>query len=333
MSSVASPPPAKAKLELNLVRTKKKNHNIKGVRDASRQVSTFFATLGSQVESLIDASPFGVEDPEPWTPETNPTFAVLCDPLSALNEIRVGLPGAGVDGARQIFDTKRDGDGLIATWSLASQTMLMNLRKGLENAVEAEKKLDFDVMVDVADDDRSGADAFVDLGADKWGNSTRLSYPWNESVAEAKVIKKNVKTAVSNFTLNKFLPFVDNLTLRANGIIVTSDDCSVECSIASLVDTISEGECPSLITELEDLTGECGDDDVDTAKTVPEVDQVEITSLEGIKIEIDHSKSEGVEDSDSIEDEDFVMAKDEMGSCDEEDFVDVLEDFDVTSVN
>jgi len=343
MSSASAPPAAKAKLELNLVRIKKKNHDINGVRDASRQVSNFFATLGSQVESLIDASPFGVEDPEPWTPETNPTFAALSDPITALNEICEGLPG--VSGTTQAFDV---GDGPFAAWTTASQTLLMNVRKGLENAVEAEKKLIFDrddpVMVDVADADtiipkQGGADAFVDLGADAWGNSARPSHPWKESVAEAKVIKKQVKKAVSNFTLNKFLPFVDNLTLRANGIIVTSDDCSVECSIASLVDTVSDGECPSIITEQEDETevaSEEFEDAVDTIKTVPEVEQVAATTPEGIKIEIDHSMEEKTEDSDttSIEDEDFVMAEDEMECSDDEDFVDLLdEDFDVTSFN
>mmetsp|Transcript_7570 Transcript_7570/g.11647 ORF Transcript_7570/g.11647 Transcript_7570/m.11647 type:complete len:333 (-) Transcript_7570:194-1192(-) len=332
MSSASAPPAAKAKLELNLVRIKKKNHDINGVRDASRQVSNFFATLGSQVESLIDASPFGVEDPEPWTPETNPTFAALSDPIAFTD-------------LTQAFDV---GDGPFAAWTTASQTLLMNVRKGLENAVEAEKKLNFDrddpVMVDVADADtiipkQGGADAFVDLGADAWGNSARPSHPWKESVAEAKVIKKQVKKAVSNFTLNKFLPFVDNLTLRANGIIVTSDDCSVECSIASLVDTVSDGECPSIITEQEDETevaSEEFEDAVDTIKTVPEVEQVVATTPEGIKIEIDHSMEEKTEDSDttSIEDEDFVMAEDEMECSDDEDFVDLLdEDFDVTSFN
>ncbi len=339
MSPASAPPADKAKLELNLVRTKKKNHDIDGVRKARRQVSNFFATLGSQVESLIDASPFGVEDPEPWTPETNPTFAALMDPITALNEICDGLPG--VNGTVQVFDSEGAEGRPFAAWTLASVTLLVNVRKGLENAVEAEKMLNFDhtdtpVMVDVADADtivpkQGGSCAFVDLGADNWGNSPRKSLPWKESVAEAKVIKKQVKKAVSNFTMNKFLPFVDNLTLRANGIIVTSDDCSVECSVASLIDT----ECPSIITEHDDITEialEGFEDAVDTTKTVPEV--VPATP-EGIKIEIDRSKEEKTEDSDttSIEDVDFVMAEDEMESSDDDDFVDVLEDFDVTSVN
>ncbi len=348
MSSASAP--TKAKLELNLVRIKKKNHDINGVRDASRQVSTFFATLGRQVELLIDASPFGVEDPDPWTPETNPTFAALSDPITALNEICEGLPG--VNGAVHIFDSEGAEDGPFAAWLSASQTLLMNVRRGLENAVEAEKKLNFDedtaVMVDVADADtivpkQGGADAFVDLGADKWGNSTRVSHPWDESVAEAKVIQKQVKKAVSNFTLNKFLPFVDNLTLRANGIIITSDDCSVECSVASLVDTVSDGECLSIITAQDcpsvvtEIALEEFEDAVETTKIAAEVEQVATATPEGIKIEIDRSKEENTEDSDTTsiddDDEEFVMAEDEM-EIDDEDFVDILdEDFDVTSEN
>jgi len=343
MSSSAAAPPTKAKLELNLVRIKKKNHDINGVRDASRQVSKFFATLGSQVESLIDASPLGVEDPEPWTPETNPTFAALSNPITALNEICEGLPG--VNGAKQIFDSEGTEDGPLAAWA----SLLMNVRKGLENAVEAEKKLnlynrdDMPVMVDVADADavvpkQGGSDAFVDLGADKWGNSPRRSHPWGESVAEAKVIKKQVKNAVSNFTMNKFLPFVDNLTLRINGIVITSDDCSVECSVASLVDTVSDGECPSINTEQEDSTEialEEFEDAVDTMKTAPDVEQVVAATPEGIKIEIDHSKEEKIEEDDntSIEDGDFVMAEDEMEISDDEEFDLLDENFDVTSVN
>lgn len=314
MSSVSSPLPLPAtatKMKLNPVRSKKKNHDINGVQDASRQVSSFFAILGRQIELLIDASPFGVEDPEPWTPETNPTFAALCDPVIALN--------GRVNSVKKNFEKKCE-HGLFAAWALASQTFLTNFRKGLENAVEAEKKLGADVMVDDGVE-QNCADAFVDLGVDKWGNSARMSHPWQESVAEAKVIKKQVKTAVSNFTMNKFLPFVDNLTLRANGIIVTSDDCSVECSIASLVDTISDEECPSIITDL-------------TVKTA-EVEQLLVPSPEGIKIEIDHSREERLEDNDttSIDDEEFVMAEDEMISSEDEEFVDVLDDFDVTSVN
>jgi len=358
--SSASAPPTRARLELNLVRIKKKNHDINGVLDASRQISTFFTTLGSQVESFIDASPFGVEDPDPWTPESNPTFAALSDPITALtalsdpitalNEICEGLPG--VKGAAQIIDSEGAEDGRFAAWLSASQTLLMNVRKGLENAVEAEKKLKFDdekpVMVDVADADtlvpkQGGADAFVDLGADKWGNSTRVSHPWDESVAEVKIIQKQVTKAVSNFTLNKFLPFVDNLTLRINGIIVTSDDCSVECSVASLVDTVSDGECPSIITGqdspslITDIALEEFEDAVETTKISAEVVQVVTVTPEGINIEIDRSKEDNTEDSvttsNGDDDEEFVMAEDEMES-DDEDFVDILEeDFDVTSVN
>jgi hypothetical protein len=346
MSSTAtSPPPTKTKLKLNLSRLQKNKHDINGVRDARRQVSKFFATLGSQVEALIDASPLGVDDPEPWTPETNPQFAALSNPITALNEICDGLPG--VNGAKQIFDSEGTEDRLAA-WASASQTLLTNVRKGLEKAVEAEKKLDFyrddkAVMVDVADADavvpkQGGFDAFVDLGADKWGNSTRRSQPWEESVAEVKVIKKQVKKAVSNFTMNKFLPFVDNLTLRINGIVITSDDCSVECSVASLVDT----DCPSIISEHEGSTEialEEFEDAVDTMKTVTDdVEQVVAAALEGTKIEIDHSKEEKTEEDDntdntSTEDEDFVMAEDEMAISDDEDFDLLDDDFDVTSVN
>jgi hypothetical protein len=65
--------------------------------------------------------------------------------------------------------------------------------------------------------------------------------------------------------------------------------------------------------------------------------QVVTVTPEGINIEIDRSKEDNTEDSvttsNGDDDEEFVMAEDEMES-DDEDFVDILEeDFDVTSVN
>ena len=303
-----------ARLEINLVRTKKKNHDIDGVRKAGHQVTAFFTKVGGQVESFIDSTPFGVPDPEPWSPETDRTAAALCDPIAALNL----LPATP-----------------FAVLASCSQSLLMSLRMGLENTDEP-------VMISVADADtivpkEGGADAFIDLGADKWGNSTRQTHPWDESITEVKVIHNQVKRALSDFTMNKFLPFVDNITLRANGIIVTNDDCSVECSVASLVDDVTDGECPSLIAEQEDcpsIETEITLDEFEDAKTDPAEEEV-LTTPEGIKIEIDcSSEQEKTENSYTNDnDEDFVMAEQEEEN-DDEDFVDIFdEDFDVASVH
>lgn len=362
-----------AKLKLDLARATKKNHDIEGVRMAGHQVSSFFTSLGENLESLIDKTPFGIpdEDLQPWDPETDKTLAALNDPIATLSqgvtEICESLPG--MNATAQSFDLERAATAVIDMWASASQSLLMSVRRGLENAVEAEKKMnlvDGASADDVTDDaDTTAAtttapkqggevDAFVDLGSDNWGNSSRPSNPWNESVSEAKVIKKQVKKAVSDFTMNKFLPFVDNLTLRANGIIVTSDDCSVECSVASLVDTVSDGECPSIITEhdycpsvvteqevslLLDEIKDAVETPTDVVVNKKEEDQDDLLlAPKEIEIKINSAdKTENLEENVVTDDEseDFVIAEEDSEFEEEDDdFVDLLdEDFDVTSVN
>lgn len=361
-----------AKLKLNLARATKKNHDIEGVRTAGHQVTSFFTNLGENLESLIDKTPFGIpdEDLQPWDPETDKTLAALNDPIATLSqgvtEICESLPG--VNATAQSFDSERAAASVIDMWASASQSLLMSVRRGLENAVEAEKKMNLvdggasaDDVTDDADTStanttapkQEGVDAFVDLGADNWGNSSRPSNPWKESVSEAKVIKKQVKKAVSDFTMNKFLPFVDNLTLRANGIIVTSDDCSVECSVASLVDTVSDGECPSIITEhdycpsvvteaevsllLDEIKDAVETTDDTVNKEEEDQDDLLLAPKE-IEIKIDSTiKTENLEENVVTDDEseDFVIAEEDSEFEEEDDdYVDLLdEDFDVTSVN
>ena len=362
-----------AKLKLNLARATKKNHDIEGVRTAGHQVTSFFTSLGENLESLIDKTPFGIpdEDLQPWDPETDKTLAALNDPIATLSqgvtEICESLPG--VNATAQSFDSERAAASVIDMWASASQSLLMSVRRGLENAVEAEKKMNLvdggasaDDVTDDADTStatttalkQGEVDAFVDLGADNWGNSSRPSNPWNESVSEAKVIKKQVKKAVSDFTMNKFLPFVDNLTLRANGIIVTSDDCSVECSVASLVDTVSDGECPSIITEHDYSPSVVTEAEVsllldeikDAVETTNDIvnkkaeDQDDLLlAPKEIEIKIDSTnKTENLEEENVVtddENEDFVIAEEDSEFEEEDDdYVDLLdEDFDVTSVN
>lgn len=202
--------------------------------------------------------------------------------------------------------------------------MLMSLREGLSNAtaLSGEKNtvedvdsppviINKEVDVNVSSEGDAGEE-FVDVGADRWGNTARPVNAIKETVSEVKVLKK----AISHFITKKALPFLDNITLRANGIVVTSDDCSVECSIASLVDdksyldspdspgslyttdvSISDEDCPSVITEgpqdeieenieEEKTTNKEGDQEVVETEVVKDVDSDDeyvITSQEELE--------------------------------------------------
>ena len=290
----------------------------------------FFDSLGASVEAFIDASPLGVSTPvEPWNPSTDKKKAYLSNPMSVLNSVSERID-ASVS-PKRLFN--RVGSSSSSSSSSAGNMwgmtlMLMSLREGLSNAtaLSGEKNTVEDVdsppvIINKEVDVKVSSDAgeeYVDVGADRWGNTARPVNAIKETVSEVKVLKK----AISNFITKKALPFLDNITLRANGIVVTSDDCSVECSIASLVDdksyldspdspgslyttdvSISDEDCPSIITEGPQDEIE---EDMEEKKTTKDEDQ------EVVEIEV-------VKDVDS-DDEYVITSQEELEDIDDTDF-------------
>mmetsp|Transcript_17445 Transcript_17445/g.31578 ORF Transcript_17445/g.31578 Transcript_17445/m.31578 type:complete len:359 (+) Transcript_17445:661-1737(+) len=319
-------------------RSKRKNS---GDKRADRQLREFFNNVGASIENIIDSTPFGVSSPEPWSPSTDKKKAMLSNPISVLNTVTETIdasPAKFLGGARQ------------SAWIMSPRKMLMSLREGLAKAVLAEEafggdnldgkmSVDVPVMVELDADavvpSEAGCEAFVDLGADQWGNTSRAVNPMKEAVSEAKAMKK--------VTMNKILAFIDNLTLRANGIVVTSDDISVECSLFSLVedgfDACSPSspvpgsvpcdeddfeDCPSVVTEIAMDELEDTEDDTEgvTAEVVPPK-EVQLSE------EDDQDLKAALKLKDLVNDEDDYVMTEEPDS-DEEDFVDVRAEFDIT---
>jgi len=287
----------------------------------------FFDSLGASVEAFIDASPLGVSTPvEPWNPSTDKKKAYLSNPMSVLNSVSERIDAS--ISPKRLFNRVGSSSSSSSSSSAGNMwgmtLMLMSLREGLSNAtaLSGEKNtvedvdsppviINKEVDVNVSSEGDAGEE-FVDVGADRWGNTARPVNAIKETVSEVKVLKK----AISHFITKKALPFLDNITLRANGIVVTSDDCSVECSIASLVDdksyldspdspgslyttdvSISDEDCPSVITEgpqdeieenieEEKTTNKEGDQEVVETEVVKDVDSDDeyvITSQEELE--------------------------------------------------
>ena len=292
----------------------------------------FFDSLGASVEAFIDASPLGVSTPvEPWNPSTDKKKAYLSNPMSVLNSVSERID-ASVSPKRLFNRVGSSSSSSSSAGNMWGMTlMLMSLREGLSNATVSpgEKNtvedvdsppvvINKEVDVSVSSEGDAGEEPYVDVGADRWGNTARPVNAIKETVSEVKVLKK----AISHFITKKALPFLDNITLRANGIVVTSDDCSVECSIASLVDdksyldspdspgslyttdvSISDEDCPSVITEgpQDDI-----EEDMEEKKTTKDEDQ------EVVEIEV-------VKDVDS-DDEYVITSREELADIDDADF-------------
>ncbi|KAL3821831.1 hypothetical protein ACHAXA_003333 [Cyclostephanos tholiformis] len=226
---------------------------------ADEHLRAFFVKLATNIEALIDASPLGVPAPcEPWSPSTDKKKALLSNPISA-----IGMVGEVI-----AFTPAK----LLLSLG-AGRVMLTSLREALANAVLAEEAIDLnarsdgredaslvmvDAEVDVTVPSEGAGEAFVDLRADQKDNSSRVTTKSEER-----------KKSMSGFFIRRVLNIIDALTLRVNGIVVTADDCSVECSLDSLVDNdefekfslsfASENicnsvndveDCPSVVTEL-----------------------------------------------------------------------------------
>jgi len=313
---------------------------------AEERLRNIFQNLGTSIETLIDASPLGVTTPcKPWSPSTDKKKAVLSNPISLL--IAVSETVDALSPGKFFHSVGEAAEG----WMGASSLMLMSLREGLANAVRVEEAMGYPaedvdappVMIEVGVDavvSGEGGESFVDLGADKFGNSSRTANPAKETVLEAKKIKKRV----SHFLTRKALPFLDNLTLRANGIVVTSDDCSVECSLDSLVNDDIEvysphatpgsisgdiddfEDCPSVVTEIA-MEDELEDAEEEDTEVVVEATKEKEQDAEEKPQEL-KAASNCTQALASDDDQEYVMT--EEPDSDEEEFVDVGAEFDVS---
>ena len=284
----------------------------------------FFDSLGASVEAFIDASPLGVSTPvEPWNPSTDKKKAYLSNPMTVLNSVSERIDAVS---PKRLFNRVGSSSSLSSAGNMWGMTlMLMSLREGLYNAtaLSGEKNTVEDVdsppviinkEVDVNVSSEGNGEEYVDVGADRWGNTARPVNAVKETVSEVKVLKK----AISHFITKTALPFLDNITLRANGIVVTSDDCSVECSIESLVDdtsyldspgslyttdvSISDEDCPIITEGPQDEIEE----DIEEKTTNKEEDQ------EVVEVEV-------VKDEDS-DDEYVITSQAELEDIDDADF-------------
>ena len=148
--------------------------------------------------------------------------------------------------------------------------------------------------------------------------------------------------------LQKALPFIDNLTLRANGIVVTPDDCSVECSLASLISMdeedfdampspgsiftesddseFGEEEEHSVKTEVgiaEDDQLEEKEDDTEAEEVTPEEEKIEVTVEEDTTEEEEDVQEREAISEEMDDEEEYVNLSQEFTDSDDEDFVDV----------
>jgi hypothetical protein len=283
---------------------------------ADEHLRKFFSNLASNIEALIDATPFGVTTPcEPWSPSTDKKKALLSNPISV-----VGMVGEVIDA----FSLAK----LFISLG-AGRMMLMSLRDALANAVLAEEAMGKEgrddgsiVMVepevDVTVPSEGAGESFVDLGADQ-----------NDNSPKSKGIKKNF----SNFLIKRAVNIIDALTLRVNGIIITSDDCSVECSLDSLIDG-DEYEKFSLSFASDDIWN--GANDFEECPSVvteaAEEDELKEEDTEGEDAEDggDITKDEQVQDSKCDDDDGEYVIANAQPAVNEEDFVDVHAEFDDT---
>ena len=284
---------------------------------ADEHLRKFFSNLASNIEALIDATPLGVTTPcEPWSPSTDKKKALLSNPISVL-----GMVG-------EVIDAFSPAKLFISLG--AGRMMLMSLREALSNAVLAEEAMGLNMRkegrddgsivvvepeVDVTVPSDGAGESFVDLGADQKDNSPK-----------SKGIKKNF----SNFLLKRALNIIDALTLRVNGLIITSDDCSVECSLDSLID-IDEYEKFSLSFASEDIWNGANDFEecpsvVTEAAEEDELKEEDTKEEDGDEI----TKEEQVQDSGCDDDDGEYVITNAQPAVNEEDFVDVHAEFDDT---
>ena len=228
-------------------RTRRKNcaraavckHQVDG------KLQNFFRKLGSSIESLIDATPLGVPTPcEPWSPLTDKKKALLSNPISVLKVITEMM--SAYSPARFINSLGAAVAEATTQWLQTSAMMLMGLRDVVAHAVLRENVVsdngisDPPVIVESEDVTVPGegtSGTFVDLSTE----SAKMD------ISEAR----GRSMRLSNFLTKRVIPFIDSLTLLAHGIVITPDDCSVECSLASLMDENDKPVRYQLVGETE----------------------------------------------------------------------------------
>jgi hypothetical protein len=277
---------------------------------ADDHLRAFFSKLASNIEALIDASPLGVTTPcEPWSPSTDKMNSVLCNPISV-----VGIVGEviGFTPAKLLLSLG------------AGRVMLMSLREALANAVLAEDAMRLDARgegrddtsivvieteVDVTVPSEDAGEAFVDLGADSPNVTTE---------------SKGLNNAASGFFFRRVLNVIDALTLRVNGIVVTADDCSVECSLDSLLDNDEFDEKFSLSFKSEDITVSANDDEDCPSVVTEPAEEDELQEDDDADQDEDEALTKDqVQDSEPDDDDGEYVITEDQQVINEEDFVDV----------
>ena len=278
---------------------------------ADEHLRAFFSKLASNIEALIDASPLGVTTPcEPWSPSTDKMNSLLSNPISV-----VGIVGEviGFTPAKLLLSLG------------AGRMMLMSLREALANAVLAEDAIVLDARgerrddasivvveteVDVTVPSEGAGEAFVDLGADHKDDGP------NDTIES-----KGMKKAGSGFFIRRVLNVIDALTLRVNGIVVTADDCSVECSLDSLLDN-DEFEKFSLSFKSEDIcVGATDVEDCPSVVTEP-AEEYELREYDD-EDEDEALKENQVQDWECDDDDGEYVITEDQQAINDEDFVDV----------
>jgi hypothetical protein len=132
---------------------------------------------------------------------------------------------------------------------------------------------------------------------------------------------------LSNSLTKRVIPFIDSLTLLAHGLVITPDDCSVECSLASSMDendlrlcspssvpeSISSDkddfeDCPSVVTEIA-MLDELEDDDDEEEEKIANMNAGNQYLSDGDRDDQEYVITDA---HDAFDDEDFVEVRAEL---------------------
>mmetsp|Transcript_8784 Transcript_8784/g.18632 ORF Transcript_8784/g.18632 Transcript_8784/m.18632 type:complete len:344 (-) Transcript_8784:306-1337(-) len=279
--------------------------------------------IGTQIESIIDSSFLGVPNPQPWSPLTDKRAAALSKPVETTVEFLEGicrnmerLAGLGCRRLGGLEDGSGSGSSPFAALVLISQKVLFSVREGLANAIKEED-----------------AAASKDLDLTEEGGFVRVPNEQEEELErsspeqESECPTNTAKKAVVNFAKNTVLPLIDHsldnlaeqiASPHGDSIVVTPDDCSVECSVASYVElSDAEGleyeECPSVVTECASI------------ESAADVVGIEVdVQLCRDNVPQDIEKGHDVAQDESLDDGDeYVIAEDPSSGSDDDGFVDL----------
>ncbi len=277
--------------------------------------------IGTQIESIIDSSFLGVPNPQPWSPLTDKRAAALSKPVETTVEFLEGicrnmerLAGLGCRKLGGLDDGSGSGSSPFAALVLISQKVLFKVREGLANAIKEEEE----------DPESKDLDLTEEGGFVTVPNEKEL-LERSSTEKEAEFSTKTAKKAVADFAKNRVLPLIDqgldNLAEQISPsdgdcMVVTPDDCSVECSVASYVELSDGGrleyeECPSVVTE-------CAS--VESVTDVVDNDAEILMQVENVPQDIEN----GLDEDESLGDDDeYVITEEPPSESDDEGFVDL----------